>query len=120
MSRIDSPTAPQFSPPELRAMVEEATRASLIVAAHCHGKAGIIAALEAGVRTIEHGSYLDDEGEFIGISSAARSTNAFQSHQFDAQEEGHADCNKISTYIPGVLSSCSFANPSIPDRGLRC
>ena len=61
MSLIDSPTAPQFSPPELRAMVEEAARASLIVAAHCHGKAGIMAALEAGVRTIEHGSYLDKE-----------------------------------------------------------
>jgi imidazolonepropionase-like amidohydrolase len=32
-----------------------------VVAAHCHGKPGIIAALEAGVRTIEHGTYLDDE-----------------------------------------------------------
>ena len=61
MSRIDSPRAPQFSPSELKAMVEEAARASLIVAAHCHGKAGIIAALKAGVRTIEHGSYLDKE-----------------------------------------------------------
>ena len=61
MSRIDSPTAPQFSPPELRAMVEEAKRASMIVAAHCHGKAGIINSLNAGIRTIEHGSYLDEE-----------------------------------------------------------
>ena len=32
-----------------------------MVAAHCHGKPGIMAALEAGVRTIEHGTYLDDE-----------------------------------------------------------
>jgi imidazolonepropionase-like amidohydrolase len=32
-----------------------------VVAAHCHGKPGIMAALEAGVRTIEHGTYLDDE-----------------------------------------------------------
>lgn len=31
------------------------------VAAHCHGKRGILAALRAGVRTIEHGTYLDDE-----------------------------------------------------------
>ena len=35
--------------------------AERVVAAHCHGKPGIIAALEAGVRTIEHGTYLDDE-----------------------------------------------------------
>ena len=32
-----------------------------VVAAHCHGKPGIMAALRAGVRTIEHGTYLDDE-----------------------------------------------------------
>ena len=31
------------------------------VMAHCHGKPGIMAAIEAGVRTIEHGTYLDDE-----------------------------------------------------------
>lgn len=71
MSRIDSPTAPQFSPPELRAMVEEATRASLIVAAHCHGKSGIMAALEAGVRTIEHGSYLDKEAIDLMLAKKA-------------------------------------------------
>jgi len=35
--------------------------AERVVAAHCHGKPGIMAALEAGVRTIEHGTYLDDE-----------------------------------------------------------
>ena len=71
MSRIDSPTAPQFFPPELRAMVEEAARASLIVAAHCHGKAGIMAALEAGVRTIEHGSYLDKEAIDLMLDKGA-------------------------------------------------
>jgi imidazolonepropionase-like amidohydrolase len=35
--------------------------ADRVVAAHCHGKPGIMAALEAGVRTIEHGTYLDEE-----------------------------------------------------------
>lgn len=42
-------------------MVEEAARAERIVAAHCHGKAGIMAALRAGAKTIEHGTYLDEE-----------------------------------------------------------
>ncbi len=61
MSQIDDPIHQQFSHDELRAIVEEAGQAERIVAAHCHGKPGIMAALEAGVRTIEHGTYLDDE-----------------------------------------------------------
>ena len=61
MSRVDSPMAPQLSMPELEVIVEEANKADMIVAAHCHGKAGIMNALKAGVKTIEHGSYLDDE-----------------------------------------------------------
>lgn len=42
-------------------MVEEAHRAERVVAAHCHGTAGILAALRAGVSTIEHGSFLNEE-----------------------------------------------------------
>jgi imidazolonepropionase-like amidohydrolase len=61
MSELDHPIHQQFSDEELRAIVGEAARADRIVAAHCHGKPGILAALEAGCRTIEHGSYLDDE-----------------------------------------------------------
>lgn len=61
LSRIDSPRAAQFNRSELAAMVEEATRTGLAVASHAHGTEGIIAALEAGVHTIEHGSYLTDE-----------------------------------------------------------
>ena len=45
----------------MRAIVEVAGMADRVVAAHCHGKPGIMAAIEAGVRTIEHGTYLDDE-----------------------------------------------------------
>lgn len=60
-SVVDSPRHQQFSPAELRAIVEEAARADRVVMAHCHGKRGIMAAIEAGVRTIEHGSYVDDE-----------------------------------------------------------
>jgi imidazolonepropionase-like amidohydrolase len=61
MSELDHPVHQQFSGEELRAIVEEAGRAERVVMAHCHGKPGIMAALEAGVRTIEHGSYLDEE-----------------------------------------------------------
>jgi imidazolonepropionase-like amidohydrolase len=61
LSDRDSPIHQQFSDEEIRAIVEEAARADRIVAAHCHGKPGILAALRAGVKTIEHGSYLDEE-----------------------------------------------------------
>ena len=60
-SQLDDPEHQQFSDAELRAMVEEAARSNRIVAAHCHGKAGIMAALRAGCKTIEHGTYLDME-----------------------------------------------------------
>ncbi|HEX8006955.1 MAG TPA: amidohydrolase family protein, partial [Trebonia sp.] len=61
LSEVDHPVHQQFTVAELRAMVETAGLAERIVAAHCHGKPGILAALRAGVRTIEHGTYLDDE-----------------------------------------------------------
>jgi imidazolonepropionase-like amidohydrolase len=62
LSEVDSPIHQQFTVKELRTIVEVAGLAERVVAAHCHGKPGIMAAIEAGVRTIEHGSYLDEEG----------------------------------------------------------
>jgi len=61
LSEVDDPIHQQFTMTELRAIVEVAGLADRVVAAHCHGKPGIMAALRAGVRTIEHGTYLDDE-----------------------------------------------------------
>lgn len=61
LSEIDHPVHQQFSHEELVAIVEEAARADRVVAAHCHGDPGIVAALKAGVKTIEHGSYLTEE-----------------------------------------------------------
>jgi imidazolonepropionase-like amidohydrolase len=53
--------AQQYSEAELVALVEEARRHGLKVAAHAHGNEGIKAAVRAGVDSIEHGSELDDE-----------------------------------------------------------
>jgi len=55
------PGAQEFTEEELRSAVEEATQAGLKVACHAHGAAGAKAAIRAGVASIEHGSYLDDE-----------------------------------------------------------
>jgi len=53
--------AQQLSDEEMQTIVAEATRHGYHVAAHAHGTQGIKAAVRAGVRTIEHGSMLDDE-----------------------------------------------------------
>lgn len=70
-SEVDHPIHQQFSDEELRAIVEEAGRADRVVAAHCHGKPGIMAALRAGVHTIEHGSYLDEEAADLMLETNA-------------------------------------------------
>ena len=61
LSLNDDPEDRQFSDAELKAIVEEAGRSRRAVAAHAIGKAGIMAALHAGVQSIEHGMYLDEE-----------------------------------------------------------
>jgi len=53
--------AQQLSREEMEAIVEEAARHGVRVAAHAHGPEGILAAVEAGVASIEHGSVLTDE-----------------------------------------------------------
>jgi len=57
-----APSAPEYTEAEIRVAVEEAAKAGTFVAAHAHGAEGIKNAVRAGVRTIEHGSFLDDEG----------------------------------------------------------
>jgi imidazolonepropionase-like amidohydrolase len=61
LTRGTNPGAPEFSEDELRAAVEEAAFYGAHVAAHAHGAEGIKRAIRAGVRSIEHGSLLDDE-----------------------------------------------------------
>jgi imidazolonepropionase-like amidohydrolase len=52
----------ELDEPAIRAAVEEAARWGAHVAAHAHGADGIREAIRAGVRSIEHGSLLDDQG----------------------------------------------------------
>jgi imidazolonepropionase-like amidohydrolase len=61
MSANDSPEHPQFSPEELKVIVEEARTRGLRTMAHAHGTEGIKNAVEAGIDSIEHGTYLDEE-----------------------------------------------------------
>ena len=52
----------EFSESEIRAAVEEAAKLGKYVTAHAHGAEGIKSAIRAGVRSIQHGSLMDDEG----------------------------------------------------------
>jgi len=62
LSEGDAVGVPQYTYEELKAMVDEATKLERKVAAHAHGTEGIKIAVRAGVASIEHGSFLDDEG----------------------------------------------------------
>lgn len=56
----DAVNAPQYGEDEMKALVEEATRLGRKVMAHAHGGAGLLAAVNAGAASIEHGSLVDD------------------------------------------------------------
>ncbi len=62
MTRGSDPASAQFDLDTLRGVVETATKHGLPVAAHCHGTAAIELAARAGVRTIEHCSWVGPEG----------------------------------------------------------
>ena len=62
LSEGDAVGVPQYTYEELKAMVDEASKLERKVAAHAHGAEGIKIAVRAGVSSIEHGSFLDDEG----------------------------------------------------------
>lgn len=114
MSQLDDPHLPQFSKPELEAIVDEATRMEVLVAAHCHGKRGIMAALEAGVKTIEHGTYLDEEAadamietgtilvptrfivDFLVREGASRGMPDYAKKKIQTTSEAHSDAISLA------------------------
>jgi imidazolonepropionase-like amidohydrolase len=61
LSYARSADAPQFMTDEIRAIVDTAKDYGYTVAAHAHGKEGMKRAVEGGVTTIEHGTFMDDE-----------------------------------------------------------
>ena len=61
LSLAKSGQNPQFTEEEMRAIVEAANDYGFMVAAHAHGAEGMKRAIRAGVTTIEHGTYMDEE-----------------------------------------------------------
>jgi imidazolonepropionase-like amidohydrolase len=62
LSLGDNPQHSQYTLEEMKAIVADAHRLGRKVAAHAHGAEGIRWAVEAGVDSVEHGSYIDDAG----------------------------------------------------------
>jgi imidazolonepropionase-like amidohydrolase len=65
LSANDDPRHTTYTRDEMRAAVDEANRLGRHVAAHCHGKEGMIWVSQAGARSIEHGTYMDAEAAAV-------------------------------------------------------
>jgi imidazolonepropionase-like amidohydrolase len=114
MSEIDHPIHQQFTLAELKAIVEVATMADRVVAAHCHGKPGIMAALQAGVRTIEHGSYLDDEA-----CDAMLESGAILVPTRSIVEDINANLNLVPGYAATKLAALADQHASATSRAIE-
>jgi len=55
------PLAPEYCPEEIKAIIEEAHRCGRRVAAHAHGGPGVKTAIEYGLDSVEHGTYLSED-----------------------------------------------------------
>jgi imidazolonepropionase-like amidohydrolase len=73
LSKGIEPGAQQYSADEIRAAVTESSRWGRQVASHSHGASSIIASIQGGVRTIDHGSFLNDEAIALLQASNRRS-----------------------------------------------
>jgi imidazolonepropionase-like amidohydrolase len=81
LTRGGVPGAPELSEAEIRAAVEEAGWYDAFVAVHAHGAEGAKRAIRAGARSVEHGSYLDDEA----IAMLADTGTFFSVDTFDGE-----------------------------------
>ena len=87
----------QFTPAELDAIIETATDYGMHVAAHAHGIDGMLRAVNAGVKTIEHGTYMND-----AIINAMKENDAWYIPTISAGQFV-AEKAKIDGYFPEVV-----------------
>ncbi|MBL7847916.1 MAG: amidohydrolase family protein [Cyclobacteriaceae bacterium] len=82
MSAGDNPNNVHFSAEEVKAAVDEASRRDVPVMAHAHAAEGIKLAVKAGVRTIEHGSFIDEEAMDLMIQKGTWLIPTFCVHTY--------------------------------------
>jgi imidazolonepropionase-like amidohydrolase len=102
LSPRDDPRHAHFRPAELDVLVEEATAAGMFVMAHAQGADGIRNAVRAGIRSIEHGIFLDDEGIALMLERGTWLVPTLVAPQgvIDAAAAG-------VTFSPGVLEKAT-------------
>lgn len=89
------PRYPSYTLEELRAIVEEAHRFGRRVAAHCHGTPGIINAVEAGLDSIEHGTFLDENYNRTFDPQVARKIESAGSWVVPTLAGGHRNAQRL-------------------------
>jgi imidazolonepropionase-like amidohydrolase len=114
LSEIDDPIHQQFTVAEMRVIVEVAAMADRVVAAHCHGKPGIMAAIEAGVRTIEHGTYADDEA-----CDAMRETGTILVPTRTIVEDILANLSAVPGYAAAKLTALANTHAAAVSRAIE-
>ncbi|EMR02212.1 amidohydrolase family protein [Cesiribacter andamanensis] len=103
-------SGPQFTPEELTAIIETAKDYGMHVAAHAHGKEGMKRAVLAGVTTIEHGTYMDEEVMQLMIQRGTYLVPTLTAGRTVA------DSAKVKGYYPDVVTPKALAiGPKIQD-----
>ena len=112
LSEGDAVGATQYSYEEMKALVDEAHKLDRKVAAHAHGTEGIKIAVRAGVNSIEHGSFLDEEGAKM---MAERGTYLVPTLMAGEQVEKLAK----SGVLTGLRAEKAFAAATAMRNGIR-
>ncbi len=114
LSLADEVDTPQLTPAEMAALVDESHRLRKKVAVHCHGDQAAREAIEAGVDSIEHGSFLKPD------TLSAYENQGHISHA-DADGDRNGSCRKIDNYPPALQekakAATSGAHGNVPQRG---
>jgi imidazolonepropionase-like amidohydrolase len=97
LSLAKSGQAPLFTVEELAAVVQTAKDYGMVVAAHAHGTEGMLRAVGAGVRSIEHGTYMTDE-----VMAAMKEKGTFYVPTISAGRFV-AEKSKVEGYFPAVV-----------------
>jgi imidazolonepropionase-like amidohydrolase len=117
----DDPSHAHFRPAELEVLVEEATAAGMFVMAHAQAADGIKNAVRAGIRSIEHGIFLDDEGIELMLSHGTWLVPTLIAPQgvIDAAEAGAAIAPNVLAKSRAVIDQHRSAVRRAIEAGVR-